>query len=69
MGTSFLLRLADIGILPRRIERLARERRFRNFWDDVETGRLTPDVIPARADASPRAAAGVAGEAASVHRG
>jgi hypothetical protein len=69
VGTSFLLRLADIGILPRRIERIARERRFRNFWDDVETGRLTPDVIPPRADAAPRAAAGAAGEAASVPSG
>jgi hypothetical protein len=69
VGTSFLLRLADIGILPRRIERIARERRFRNFWDDVETGRLTPDVTPPRADAAPRAAAAVAGEAASVPRG
>jgi hypothetical protein len=47
MGSSSLLRLADIGIFPRSIERYVRERRFRAFWDNVDEappGVTLPDV-------------------------
>jgi hypothetical protein len=66
MRSSLLLRLADLGILPRRFELITRERRFREFWDEVADGTVPTINHP---DSVADAQAGIAGggEASSSH--
>jgi hypothetical protein len=35
MRSSILLRLADAGVFPRRVESIIRERRFATFWEEL----------------------------------
>jgi hypothetical protein len=59
---SILLRLADLGILSRTLERTARERRFREFWREVAELRADTAISSTQR----RAAASNDGEAAAT---